>query len=111
MALPAGLLRELFAIEYPTETRNALGESVQSWTEVARVYGSYEAVTYSEQARRSQVGGSTQATVRIRYRDDLRGNWRLRWVNRGGRVLYISSVVEKGAREELELTVDEEAAA
>lgn len=110
MPLPSGILRELFAIEYPTETRNALGESTTAWTEAARVYGSYEATTYSELARRGQIGGTTQATVRIRYRSDLGGNWRLRWVNRGGRLLYISSIVEQGAREEMELTVDEEAA-
>jgi head-tail adaptor len=110
MGLPSGLLREVFAIESPTETRNALGESVQSWSEVGRVYGSYEAVSYSEQQRRGQIGGSTQATVRIRYFAGLRGNWRLRWVSRSSRLLYVSAVVEKGAREEHELTVEEQAA-
>jgi hypothetical protein len=83
MGLPSGLLREVFAIESPTETRNSLGESVQSWSEVGRVYGSYEAVSYSEQ--------------------------QLRWVSRGDRLLYIAAVVEKGAREEYELTVEEQA--
>lgn len=108
MGLPSGLLREVFAIEKPTETRNALGEVVQAWSEVGRVYGSYEAVNYSEQQRRGQVSGALQATVRIRYYAGIRGNWRLRWISRGGRLLHISEVVEKGTRDEQELTVEEQ---
>ena len=110
MALPSGVLRELFAIESATETRNEAGESVQAWAEVGRVMGSYEAISYSEQSRMAAVGGSTSATVRIRFRPDVTSAQRLRWVSRGGRLLYISSVVEKGVREELELTVEEQAA-
>lgn len=109
MPLPSGILRELFAIESPTETRNALGESVQTWAEEGRRYGSYEAISYSEQTRRGQIGGSTSATVRIRYFDGLTGKHRLRWLSRGGRLLYISSVIERGVREEHELAVEEQA--
>jgi hypothetical protein len=35
---------------------------------------------------------------------------RLRWVSRNDRILYISAVVEQGNREDLELTVEEQAA-
>lgn len=108
MAIPAGILREVFAIESPTETRNALGESVQVWQEEGRRYGSYEAVSYSEQTRRGQIGGSSSATVRIRYFPGLTGKHRLRWISRDGRVLYISSVIERGFREEHELAVEEQ---
>jgi head-tail adaptor len=109
MPLPSGLLREVFAIESPTETRNALGESVQTWQEEGRRYGSYEAISYSEQTRRGQIGGSVSATVRIRYFPGLTGKHRLRWISRGGRVLYVSSVIERGFREEHELAVEEQA--
>lgn len=109
MALASGLLRELFSVEAPTETRNEAGESVQTWAEIARVYGSYQAVSYSEAQRLAQVGGSTNAVVRIRYRAGVEANQRLRWVSRGNRLLYISGVVERGNREELELTVEEQA--
>ena len=109
MAIPAGQLRELFAIEAPSETRNSLGESIQVWQEEGRRYGSYEAVSYSEQTRRGQVGGSVSATVRMRYFAGLTGKHRLRWISRDGRVLYISSVVERGNREEHELAVEEQA--
>lgn len=109
MALPSGVLRELYAIESPTDTRNAAGEGVKTWAEVARVMGSYDAISFSESQRMAAIGGSTSATVRIRYRSDVTATMRLRWISRGGRLLYISSVVERGNREELELTVEEQA--
>lgn len=109
MALASGILRELFAVEAPTETRNEAGESVQTWAETARVYGSYQAVSFSEAQRLAQVGGSTNAVVRIRYRTGITAAQRLRWISRGDRILYISGVVERGNRDELELTVEEQA--
>ena len=107
MPIPAGLLRERFAIEEPTETRNEMGESVQEWSEVGQRMGSYEAISYVEQERRSQVGGSVSATVRIHYFPGLTGRHRLRWISRGDRYLYVSSVVERGFQDEHELTVEE----
>ena len=105
----AGAYREVFAVESPTRTRNAAGGTVETWSEVCRVYGSYEATSYQEQARRGQIGGGLSATVYTRYRDDITGDMRLRWVSRNDRVLYISAVVEQGNREDLELTVEEQA--
>lgn len=106
--LPAGMLREYFAIESPTETRNDVGELVQTWEEEARVFGSYQAVSYAELTRRGQVGGNTSATVMIRYYPGLQANWRLRWLSRDeNRLLYISAVVEQGNREAMELSVEE----
>jgi SPP1 family predicted phage head-tail adaptor len=110
MAIPSGILTEVFEIQEPVSTRNAAGESVTTWEAVRQVYGSYEATSYSEQARRGQIGASLQATVRIRYVAGVAGNMRLRWVSRDDRILMIAGVVERGRREELELTVEEQAA-
>lgn len=108
MPRASGPYREVFAIERPVRSRNAAGGTVETWEEVARVYGSYQAITYSEQARRGQVGGGLQATVYIRYRNDVAGDMRLRWLSRNNRTLYISSIVEQGNREDLELTTEEQ---
>jgi len=105
--LPAGILREFVIIESPTEERNALGESVQTWDEFSTRWASIEAISYLEQSRRGQIGGSISHTVRMRYVPGLTGQMRLRWASRGGRLLYISSVVERGIREEHELQVEE----
>jgi len=105
----AGQYREVFAVEAPTRTRNAAGGSIETWSEVCKIYGSYEAISYSEQARRGQIGGGISATVYTRYRDDITGEMRLRWISRESRLLYISAIVEQGNREDLELTVEETA--
>ena len=105
----AGTYRDVFAVEAPTRSRNAAGGTVETWSEVCRIYGSYEAISYSEQARRGQIGGGLSATVYTRYRDGITGEMRLRWISRNDRVLYISSVVEQGNREDLELSVEEQA--
>lgn len=109
MPLPAGILREAYVIESPTEQRNELGEKVQTWSTFATVRGSYEATNYQEQSRRGQIGGTVSAVVRIRYVPGVTGAMRLRWASRGDRLLYISGVVERGHREELELSVEEQA--
>ena len=106
MAISAGKLRELLVIETPTEARNALGETTQTWSEFARRRASVATVSYSEQSRRGQIGGSTSYQVNLRYLEGLTGSMRLIWPARGGLTLYISSVVEKGNREEHELTCE-----
>ena len=106
MAISAGKLRELLVIETPTEARNALGETTQTWSEFARRRASVDTISYSEQSRRGQIGGSTSYQVNLRYLEGLTGSMRLIWPARGGLTLYISSVVEKGNREEHELTCE-----
>ena len=110
MARAAGRYREVFVLERPVRTRNAAGGTVETWETVATIFGSYEATSYNEQARRGQVGGGISATVYTRYRSDVAGDQRLRWPSRGDRLLYVSAVVEQGNREDLELTVEEQAA-
>jgi SPP1 family predicted phage head-tail adaptor len=109
MPLPAGILRETVVIETPQETRNALGESVQTWSTFATRRASVVADSYQEMERRQQIGGMISHTVRMRYVEGLTGKMRLRWTSRGDRILYISSVVERNFREEHELSCEEQA--
>lgn len=108
--LPAGDLQELVVIEYPVEERNALGETTQSWREYAKRWASVEGISYSEQERRKQVVAQASHIVRVRFVNGLTGKMRVRWASRGNRILYISSVVEKGRREEHELACEEQPA-
>jgi len=101
--------RESGVIEYPAETRNALGETIQTWTTFARVRASVQESSYSEQQRRQQIGGTISHTVMIRYVAGVTGKMRFRWTSRGDRLLYIASVVEQGFRDELELGCEEQA--
>lgn len=110
MPRPAGRYREAFVLERPVRSRNAAGGTVETWETVATILGSYEQTSYSQQARNGQINSGLTATVYTRYRAGVAGDMRLRWPARGGRLLYISSVVETGNRDDLELTVEEQAA-
>ena len=110
MPRPAGRYRENFVLERPVRSRNAAGGTVETWETVATILGSYEQTSYSQQARNGQINSGLTATVYTRYRAGVAGDMRLRWPARGGRLLYISSVVESGNRDDLELTVEEQAA-
>jgi len=103
----SGALRETVVIEAPVETQNALGESVQTWTTFAIRRASVEAVSYSESVRRQQPGGELSHMVRCRFVPGLRGSYRIRWQSRYDRILYISSVVERGNRQLHELSCEE----
>ena len=105
--LPAGILRERVVIEESREHRNALGESLQTWHTVGDRMAAVEAMSYSEGVRRQQTGGDTTYQVRMRYMDGLTGAMRLRWVTRGNRILWIAALLERGNREEHELTCEE----
>jgi head-tail adaptor len=106
--LEAGLLQEMVVVEAAVESRNSLGETSLAWVQFAKRWAMVQAVSYHEQERRKQIGGMGSHTVRMRYVPGLTGKMRIRWASRGNRIMYISSVVEKGRREEHELTVDEQ---
>jgi len=107
--LPAGILRETIVIEQESTTRNSLGEVVPVWTTFATRRASVQAIGYSEQERRRQIGGIGTFTVRCRYVPGLTGKMRVRWASRADRILYIGGVVEQNNREEHELACDEKA--
>jgi head-tail adaptor len=102
-----GPLRETIVIEAPIESQNALGESVQTWETFAVRRASVEAISYSETVRRQQPGGELSHMVRCRYVPGIRGAFRIRWQSRHDRILYISGVVERGHRQEHELSCEE----
>ena len=105
--LPAGILRERIVVEEARENRNPLGESVQTWHPVAERAASVEAISFVESTRRQQTGGDTSYTVRMRYFPALTSAMRLRWVSRENRILWIAGLLERGRREEHEVTCEE----
>lgn len=107
MAIPAGILRETIIVEEQQETRNDLGEAEVTWATFATRRAAVESISYSEQERQRQIGGTGTFVVRCRYVDGITGKMRLRWSSRGDRILYIASVVERNNRDEHELTCDE----
>jgi head-tail adaptor len=109
MGLPAGILRETVVIESPAESRNSLGETIQTWATFANRRASIVAESYSEAQQRGQVVGTGAYTVRMRYVEGLTGKMRIRWQSRGNRILYIAGLTEVNNREEHSLSCEEKA--
>ena len=95
-----GRLRERVTVQQATETRNALGETVQSWATYAERWASVEGLSSREVLLQGQQNAELTHRVRMRYVDGMTQNMRLLW---RGRVLEISSLLEHANRSEHEL--------
>lgn len=105
----AGLLRDMVVIEKPVETQNSVGETVISWEPYRRTYAAIRALGFYQAVRAEQMAADISHTVTIRWLPSVNGNMRIRWESRENRILYISSIVEVGNREWLEISVEERA--
>ena len=94
-----GRLRERITIQQATETRNALGESVQSWTTFAERWASVDGLSSREVLLTGQQQTEVTHRVRLRYVDGFKSTMRILWRNR---VLEITSLLEHGNRSEHE---------
>lgn len=106
--LPAGILRELVVIEVARQERNEVGEAVQTrWDEIGRRRAAIEQSAGGEAQQMHQTAGTKSWFVRMRYCEPLASGMRLRWASRNDRILYVSSVIERGNREEHEVYAEE----
>ena len=99
-----GRLRERVTIQQATETRNALGETVQSWSTFADRWASVDGLSSREVLLQGQQRTEISHRVRMRYVTGLTQTMRLLW---RGRVLEISSLLEHANRSEHELLCTE----
>jgi SPP1 family predicted phage head-tail adaptor len=101
-----GKLRERITIEQATETRNAMGESVMSWSTFAERWASVEGLSSREVLLTGQQQTEISHRVRLRYVEGFKGTMRIVW---RGRVLEIASLLEHGNRSEHEAICTERA--
>jgi len=99
-----GELRERIAVMSSSQTRNALGETVLSWSEYATRWASVEGVSAREALLNDQQDVSVTHRIRMRYLDGLNQNMRIHW---RGRTLEITSLLEHNNRSEHELICSE----
>lgn len=95
-----GRLRERVTIQRATETRNSIGETVQTWGTYVERYASVEGLSSREVLQSGQQQTEMTHRVRMRYVDGLKQTDRILW---RGRVLEITSLLEHGNRSEHEL--------
>jgi SPP1 family predicted phage head-tail adaptor len=99
-----GRLRERVTVQRATETRNALGETVQSWETFAERWASVNGLSSREVLLQGQQQTELSHRVRMRYVDGMTSTMRLVW---RGRVLEIASLLEHNNRSEHELLCTE----
>ena len=104
--MDAGSLRERVTVQQASESRNALGETVLSWSTFAARWASVEGVSSRESLSYGQQQIDVTHRVRLRYLSGLTQSMRIQW---RGRTLEIVSLLEHNNRSEHELLCQEAA--
>jgi SPP1 family predicted phage head-tail adaptor len=104
MAIDPGKLRERIIVQQATETRNALGETTQTWGTFAERWASVDGISAREFLTSGQQQTEITHRVRMRYLDGLNSTMRVSW---RGRILEIASCLEHANRSEHELLCTE----
>ena len=105
--MDAGKLRERVTVQQASESRNALGETVLSWSTFAERWASVEGVSAREALTLGQNEITITHKVQMRYLSGLTQRMRLQW---RGRTLEIVSLLEHDNRSRHELICQEVAA-
>jgi SPP1 family predicted phage head-tail adaptor len=99
--MDAGRLDKRVKIQAQTTTRNAIGEPVKTWTDVATVWAAIEPFQGREFWAQQQIQSELTHRVRIRFRAGVTAAHRVLY---GSRVFAIRSVLSpQERREELQL--------
>lgn len=91
----SGAMRERVTIQKPVEQQSSFGETTLTWVDEATVYASIMGVRASDYFAAQQAGAIVTHRVRIRFFPGLNHQHRLLW---RGRVMEISSVLERDTR-------------
>lgn len=103
--MDAGRLDKRITIQSVAVTRNAIGEPIQSWADVATVWAAVEPVQGREFWEQQQVQSEVTTRIRIRYRAGITAAMRVVY---GSRLLNIRSVIDpKERHDELQLMCSE----
>ena len=102
--LRSGIMDTLATVQTPTESANAIGEPILTWSTFATRWIAILPLSGNEQMTAMANEGSITHRVRMRYTDGLKPKMRL---ISGSRTFEIMSAVERGRREEHELMVSE----
>jgi SPP1 family predicted phage head-tail adaptor len=102
--LKAGIMDQKAEIQTPTEGVNSIGEPTFTYSAFATRWIALLPLSGAERVASLQNEGTVTHRVRMRYTSGLKPTMR---VVSEGRTFEISSVVERGRREEHELLVTE----
>lgn len=102
----SGSMRERVTIQKPVENQSSFGETTLTWVDEGTVYASVMGVRASDYFAAQQAGVLVTHRIRIRFFPGITHQHRLVW---RGRVMEISSVLERETRSIHEILAREEA--
>ncbi len=91
--MSAGRLNRLVTIEKPCVTRNNIGDEIETWIPIGKVWASVEPLNVREFMIARQAQAEVTTKVRMRYYPNLRQTMRLRC---GAMTLVIESIINPG---------------
>lgn len=101
----AGELRNRITLQKPVHTRDDIQADVTTYADFITVWAAIEWGSGRRFSEAKQLNSEIQGVVRIRYRDDVKPEWRIKYKDRVFEILSISNLYERGR--ELQLTVKE----
>ena len=101
-----GQMRERVTIQKPVERQNPFGEATLEWEDEGTVYASVMGVRAADYFAAQQAGVLVTHRIRIRFFPGLTHQHRLVW---RGRVMEVSSILERETRAIHEILAREEA--
>lgn len=87
-----GSMRHRILIQYPTIVRDGMGGETITWNDGDTVYASIWSTTAAEQIQANASTMVVSHRIRMRYRSDIMGNWRLKY---GHKYYNIVSIIDK----------------
>ena len=101
----AGELRHRITLQKPVQTRSSFNELVTTYTDVDTVWAAVEWQSGRRFEAAKQLNAEVQGIIRIRYRSDVRAEWRIKYGDRYIQILSIANVRERD--QELQLNCKE----
>lgn len=93
--IAAGSLNQRVTLQQKNVTRNAIGEEVVTWPDVATVWAEAWPLRGREFFLAQQTQYAADVRFRLRYRADVQATWRVVW---NGEPYDIVSLIDVGAR-------------
>ena len=93
-----GSLNKRVLIQYPTMAMDTMGSMVETWNDGDTIYAAIWPFSAAEQIQSMASTMLVFRRIRIRYRSDIKSNWRLKYRNS---YFNIISIIDKDMKHKM----------
>ena len=93
--MSVGMLRHQVSLQKPTNTTDAGGGAVKTFSTLTKLYASIKPVSGQEKYRQGQVQESVTHHITIRFRKDIGTNYRIQYDDRNFNIKHIRNIDER----------------